>query len=181
MTCLCVFAGAASGTSESYKTNSFTLAQKLTRQGYRFIYGGGSTGLMGAFADGVIDQGGQIEGVIPQFLEDREVGHRGLHKLTVTTTMHERKTAMYDGADGFLILPGGIGTLDETMEVLTWRQLGRLSGPVFAYSPDRFWDPMRQMIQHLEQEGFIHSGGIGSLYWADTTDDVVKHCQAAFV
>ena len=177
MTCLCVFAGAATGNSEIYGQQSAALARELTIAGFDFIYGGGSTGLMGAFADGVIKQGGHIEGVIPKFLEDREVGHRGLSKLTITTTMHERKTAMYEAADGFLILPGGIGTLDETMEVLTWRQLGRLSGPVFAFSPEGFWSPMRMMIDHLGKAGFIHSGGIGALYWCDTLEDVVSNCR----
>ena len=113
---------------------------------------------MGAFASGVISQGGHIHGIIPAFLEDREVAHDGLSQLTITQTMHERKR-LCQPADGFFILPGGLGTLDETMEVLTWRQLGKLSGPLFTYSPNG-WDPNGDLIHHIENEGFAHSQGL---------------------
>ena len=180
MACLCVFAGAAAGNTKTYKDDSFMLGQNLTKAGHKFIYGGGNEGLMGAFANGVIDQKGHITGVIPKFLKDREVAHTGLAQLITTDTMHERKMAMYNAADGFLILPGGLGTLDETMEVLTWRQLGRLSGPVFAFSPNGFWSPMRDMIDHIAAQGFIHSGGIGTVYWHESPEEIVKSCKAAF-
>ena len=101
---------------------------------------------MGSFADGVISQKGHIHGIIPAFLEDREVAHKGVTQLTITDSMHERKTLMYEPADGFLILPGGLGTLDETMEVLTWRQLNKLDGPVFTFSIDGYWEPMRSLL-----------------------------------
>ncbi|MGC6516726.1 MAG: TIGR00730 family Rossman fold protein [Candidatus Puniceispirillaceae bacterium] len=180
MACLCVFAGAASGNSKNYEEQAYQLAASLAQSGYDFIYGGGRTGLMGAFADGVISQGGDIEGVIPAFLQDKEIAHEGVRKMTVTQTMHERKTKMYQPADGFLILPGGLGTLDETMEVLTWRQLGKLSGPVFVFSPKGYWDRMRDLILHIEQEGFAHSGGLGQIYWQHEIADMVSDCNKHF-
>ena len=180
MACLCVFAGAAKGNSDDYSKEAFLLAEALSQAGHKFVYGGGRTGLMGAFADGVIAQGGHIEGIIPEFLEDREVAHQGLAKITITETMHERKEAMYKPADGFLILPGGLGTLDETMEVLTWRQLGKLSGPVFTFSPRGYWEPMKSLISHIEQEGFAHADGFGAMYWQDSIEAIVADCNAHF-
>ena len=180
MACLCIFAGAASGNSSAYVEEAYALGQKLAVSGHRFIYGGGRTGLMGAFADGVIAQGGDIEGVIPEFLSDREVAHEGVSKMTITETMHERKTAMYEPADGFVILPGGLGTLDETMEVLTWRQLGKLTGPVFIFSPRGYWDHMKQLISHIEEEGFAHSKGLGQIYWQSERDALVSDCNRHF-
>ena len=180
MACLCVFAGAANGGSEAYCREAFSLGQALSQAGHHFVYGGGRTGLMGAFADGVIAKNGHIEGIIPEFLEDREVAHQGLAKITITETMHERKEAMYKPADGFLILPGGIGTLDETMEVLTWRQLGKLSGPVFTFSPRGYWAPMKSLIDHITQEGFAHSGGFGTIYWQESVSAIVDDCNAHF-
>ena len=180
MACLCVFAGAADGNHEKYRKEAFSLAEALSQSGHNFVYGGGRTGLMGAFADGVIAQDGHIEGIIPEFLQAREVAHQDITKITVTATMHERKEAMYKPADGFLILPGGLGTLDETMEVLTWRQLGKLSGPVFTFSPRGYWNPMKALISHIEQEGFAHSNGLGEIYWQDSIEAIVSDCNAHF-
>ena len=180
MACLCVFAGAASGTSDAYVTQAYDIGYGLSEAGHSFIHGGGRTGLMGAFADGVIAQGGIIEGVIPAFLEEREVAHHKVSKLTVTQTMHERKTLMYQPADGFLILPGGLGTLDETMEVMTWRQIGKLSGPVFVLSSGGYWDPMRHLLSHIEQEGFAHSKGLGETYWQHDIAPLIQDCQQHF-
>ena len=180
MACLCVFAGAASGKSEGLQEQVHELGHALSQAGHSFIYGGGRTGLMGAFADGVIAQGGYIHGIIPAFLGEREAAHEGLSKLTITQTMHERKTMMYQPADGFLILPGGLGTLDETMEVLTWRQLGKLSGPLFTYSPNGYWDPMKSLIHHIEEEGFAHSDGLGEIFWQHHIEAVVADCNRYF-
>lgn len=180
MACLCVFAGAASGDTKDFTQKAYDLAGALSASGHSFIYGGGQTGLMGAFANGVIAKGGHIEGVIPEFLSDREVAHEGVAKMTVTQTMHERKMLMYKPADGFLILPGGLGTLDETMEVLTWRQLGRLSGPVFTFSPDGFWQPMKDLIDHIEAKGFAHSKGLGQIYWHEDITALSDACNAHF-
>ena len=108
------------------------------------------------------------------------MAHDGLSQLTITKTMHERKTLMYQPADGFLILPGGLGTLDETMEVLTWRQLGKLSGPLFTYSPNGYWDPMKDLIHHIENEGFAHSEGLGEIFWQHDIKDVIEDCNRYF-
>ena len=171
---LCIFAGAAAGKTADIQTTTTSLASSLSKAGFDFIYGGGRTGLMGAFADGAIAAGGYIEGVIPQFLEDIEVAHQGVSKMVVTTTMHERKMLMYEPADGFLILPGGLGTLDETMEVLTWRQLGKLSGPVFIYSPHGYWDPMRELLSHISDEGFVHTSELSDIFWAHDCDEMAN-------
>ena len=177
MGCLCVFAGAATGLSQNYMSQSYQLGEELAKAGHSFIYGGGRTGLMGSFADGVISQKGNIHGIIPAFLEDREVAHKGVTQLTITESMHERKTLMYEPADGFLILPGGLGTLDETMEVLTWRQLNKLDGPVFTFSIDCYWEPMRSLLSHIEAQGFANTGGLDTIYWHDHIDSLVEHCN----
>ena len=177
---LCVFAGAASGNSASFATTSFEIGKALSQAGFSFIYGGGRTGLMGAFADGVIEAGGDIQGVIPQFLEDVEKAHQGVSKMVVTTTMHERKMLMYEPADGFLILPGGLGTLDETMEVLTWRQLGRLNGPVFIYSPNGYWAPMQELLAHITDEGFVHTKEVEDTFWLEDVKAIEKSAKDFF-
>lgn len=177
---LCVFAGAASGNSPSFTATSFEIGKRLSEAGFSFIYGGGRSGLMGAFADGVIKAGGDIQGVIPQFLEDVEVAHQGVSQMVVTTTMHERKMLMYEPADGFLILPGGLGTLDETMEVLTWRQLSRLSGPVFIYSPNSYWAPMKELLAHITDEGFVHTKEVEDTFWLEDVEAVEAKCISFF-
>ena len=139
MGCLCVFAALQLASSQNYMSQSYQLGEELAKAGHSFIYGGGRTGLMGSLQM-VLYLKGHIHGIIPAFLEDREVAHKGVTQLTITESMHERKTLMYEPADGFLILPGGLGTLDETMEVLTWRQLNKLDGPVFTFSIDGYWN-----------------------------------------
>lgn len=171
---ICVFAGAASGTNPDFATTSFEIGKALSACGYSFVYGAGNTGLMGAFADGVLENKGDIKGIIPHFLKDREVAHTGLTEIIATNTMHERKAQMYQDADGFLILPGGLGTLDETMEVLTWRQLDQLAAPVIIYSPDGYWQNMRTLFDDVISGGFAHSNGLGTIDWQDTPAGVVE-------
>ena len=168
MACLCVFAGAASGDTTDFTQKAYELAGALSASGHSFIYGGGQTGLMGAFANGVIAKGGHIEGVIPEFLSDREVAHEGVAKMTVTETMHERKMLMYKPADGFLILPGGLGTLDETMEVLTWRQLGLHSKPLIILNVAGYWDPLLKLAEHFIAEEFADPS-LRDFYTVQTT------------
>lgn len=174
MACFCVFAGAASGPDDSYAKEVEYLAQKLTMQGHEFIYGGGSTGLMGAFADGVIKAEGTITGVIPHFLNDREIGHKEVSRLITTDTMHERKKLMYDAADAFLILPGGLGSLDETMEVLTWRQIGLLQCDMYILNYKSYWQPMADLLDHVVTMGFMHTSQFDYLHWADDAPSMLS-------
>lgn len=170
MACFCVFAGAADGPDASYASEVKKLATHLTKLGHEFIYGGGSTGLMGAFADAVIANNGKITGVIPNFLHEREVGHQHVTRLITTETMHERKQIMYAGADAFLLLPGGLGSLDETMEVLTWRQLGVLHHDFYVLDYQSYWQPMAQLFDHVVASGFMHTSRLDYVHWAKDAD-----------
>ena len=131
MSCLCVFAGASAGSHPSYSKSTSILARRLGACGYRFVYGGGRSGLMGTFASGAMSSGGHVTGIIPEFLQSSEIGHQYIQSLQIVSTMHERKARMYEMADGIVILPGGLGTLDELMEVLAWNQLGLMNKPLF--------------------------------------------------
>ena len=166
MACFCVFAGAASGTHPNFETEVRELATALSAQGHSFIYGGGATGLMGSFSDAVIDANGQITGVIPHFLDEKEVGNTRLTTLIQTETMHERKAEMYAQADGFILLPGGLGSMDETMEVLTWLQLGLLKAPFYILNVNEYWQPLQTLFDHIIKNGFMHTRPLDYLCWA---------------
>ena len=127
---VCVFTGAASGIDTLYKDAAYQMGEMLASRGLGVVYGGGKMGLMGAVADGVLAANGKVTGIIPKFLDSVEVGHKGITDLHIIDSMHERKAMMYDAADAFIIFPGGLGTLDETMEIITWRQLGLHQKPI---------------------------------------------------
>ena len=127
---ICVFAGAAPGRDPSYIKAAYELGRLVAGHGMGLVYGGGSDGLMGQVASGAIDAGGHVTGIIPKFLDKVEIGHAGVTKLHVIDTMHQRKEMMYAESDAFVVLPGGLGTLDETMEITTWRQLDLHKKPV---------------------------------------------------
>jgi uncharacterized protein (TIGR00730 family) len=152
---ICVYAGSAAGANDAYVRAATGLAGALARRGAGVVYGGGSVGLMGALADEALAAGGEVVGVIPRFLEDREVGHRGLTELHVTETMHERKMLMADLADGFVVLPGGIGTLEELVEMLSWSQLGLHRKPIGLLDADGFWRPLIDLLDHMTSERFV--------------------------
>ena len=164
MSCLCVFAGASGGTHSSYSESTSILANRLGACGYRFVYGGGSSGLMGSFASAALSSGGHVTGIIPEFLQSRELSHLNIQSLQIVSSMHERKTRMYEMADGIIILPGGLGTLDELMEVLAWNQLGLSNTPLFFLDTNRYWQPLFSLLTHADNEGFIHSQKISTLH-----------------
>lgn len=137
-------------------------------EGGTLIYGGGRVGLMGLTADATLEAGGKVVGVIPSFLQHLEVGHAGLDELIVTDSMHERKRIMYERADAFVILPGGLGTLDETMEVLTWSQLKLSDKPVVIVDVNGFWQPLLALLEHTIDAGFTREENRG-LYKVVTT------------
>ncbi len=169
---ICVFTGAAAGILPTYQEAAFQLGQVIAARGFGLVYGGGRRGLMGAIADGVIASDGHVTGIIPKFLENIEIGHRGVSDLHVIDTMHERKAMMYDLSDAFIIMPGGLGTLDEAMEIITWRQLGLHKKPIIIANLNGYWDPMLHMFQNIIDQGFMHHGHSGHFEQADSLDEI---------
>ena len=155
MKSICVFLGSSTGKHQAYMDATAALGRELAKRGITCIYGGSCTGLMNQLAESVLEAGGEIVGVTVQALKDKEEFHKGLTRLHVVPTMHERKTLMIDLADGFVILPGGIGTYDEFFEVYTLRQLGFHSKPCGLLDVNGFFDPLKQMLGKAEQEGFM--------------------------
>jgi uncharacterized protein (TIGR00730 family) len=152
---VCVYAGSAAGANPAYADVSRTIIGELVGRGAGVVYGGGSLGLMGVLADAAVDAGGEVIGVIPRFLDEREVGHHGVTDLRVVETMHERKMLMADLADAFLVLPGGIGTLEEVIEMLSWSQLGLHRKPIGLLDVDGFWAPLVGLLDHMTSEKFV--------------------------
>jgi hypothetical protein len=152
---VCVYAGSAAGAHPAYDQAARDLAAVLVRRGAGVIYGGGSVGLMGALADATLEADGEVIGVIPRFLQEREVGHNGLTELHVVETMHERKMLMADLADAFVVLPGGIGTLEEIVEMLSWSQLGLHRKPIGLLDTGGFWAPLVDLLDHMTAERFV--------------------------
>ena len=145
----------------------------LAENGMRLVYGGGSVGLMGALADSVLDHGGSVTGVIPDFLVNREHLLVRVQERIITRDMHERKRVMFERADAFVALPGGIGTLEELVEQLTWAQLGRHKKPILILNIDRFWDPLCVLIDHMRKLEFIRAGLSFNLLVVGTVEQVL--------
>jgi uncharacterized protein (TIGR00730 family) len=157
MQALCVFCGSNRGSNSVYAEAARQLGNALASRGLRLVYGGGHVGLMGIVADAVLAAGGKVIGVINRALVAKELAHNGLTELHVVETMHQRKALMADLSDGFIALPGGYGTLDETFEILTWAQLGMHTKPIGMLNIAGFFDPLLSWIQHAVTEGFIRS------------------------
>jgi uncharacterized protein (TIGR00730 family) len=155
---LCVYCGSGPGYNPAYMKAARELGQAMARSNVGLIYGGGGTGLMGEAARGTLSAGGHVTGIIPEFLVQRERMLDGVNELIVTRTMHERKTAMFERATGFVGLPGGLGTLEELAEVLTWAQLGQHAKPVILCNIEGYWDPLLVLIDHMRKEAFIRQG-----------------------
>lgn len=160
---ICVFAGSNEGTRPEYAQAAHSLGQELARRGLGLVYGGASVGLMGIVADSVLAGGGEVIGVIPHTLFQREVGHTRLTELREVGSMHERKAMMADLADGFIALPGGFGTFDELFEIVTWAQLGLHRKPIGLVNSASYFDPILQLLQHAAAEGFLHASKIDLL------------------
>ncbi|CUW46014.1 MULTISPECIES: TIGR00730 family Rossman fold protein [Novacetimonas] len=149
-----VFCGSRFGVRPEFRDAATQLGACLGQAGIRLVYGGGHVGLMGAVADAAITSGGRVTGIIPAFLHDREVMHEGVTDLTVTTSMHERKALMFSKSDAFVVMPGGLGTFDETIEIMTWRQLRQHDKPIFIVNIARWADPLLAMIEATIKSGF---------------------------
>jgi uncharacterized protein (TIGR00730 family) len=152
---ICVFCGSSSGRRPEYRAAAEELGRELARRKIGLVYGGGNVGLMGALADAVLSVGGEVTGIIPEHLVAKEAGHNGLTRLHVVRSMHERKALMADLSDAFIALPGGLGTLEEFCEVLTWSQLGLHSKPCGILNVAGFYSPLLAVFDHLVEERFV--------------------------
>ena len=155
---VCVYCGSGTGRNPAYVKAANTLGQALGARGVRLVYGGGSLGLMGEVARATLSAGGQVTGIIPQFLSSKERMLRDVDELVVTENMHERKMLMFERSDAFVALPGGIGTLEELVEQLTWSQLGRHTKPIVVANIEGFWTPFLSLLQHMKADTFIRAG-----------------------
>ncbi len=168
-----VYCGSSSGFHGDYVRDASSLGEELGRRGITLVYGGGKVGLMGAVADGVLSVGGHVVGVITTHLHELELGHNGIGQLDVSPTMHHRKLAMADGADGFIALPGGFGTFDELCEVLTWTQLGLHQKPVALLNTRDYWSPFLAMADRAVEEGFLRPAHRELLQVASTPAEAI--------
>lgn len=155
MNSLCVYCGSSTGKSSTYARAAHRLAKVLVQSHISLVYGGGNIGLMGIIADEVMRLGGEVIGVIPKALMEKEVGHHGLTQLLIVKDMHERKATMANLSDGFIAMPGGIGTLEELFEVFTWSQLGFHDKPIGLLNVDEFYGGLIKFIEHVVGEGFL--------------------------
>ena len=155
---VCVFCGSGPGLDPAYVEAARAFGQDLARRGVGLVYGGGSLGLMGETARAVLAHGGRVLGVIPSFLEQRERALKDVQEMIVTKDMHERKRIMFERSDAFVALPGGLGTLEELVEQLTWSQLGRHVKPIVLADIKGFWQPLLRLVSHMKSEAFIRPG-----------------------
>lgn len=179
LTSLCVYCGSSNGNDPSMMVEADRFGHMMARAGVRLVYGGGGVGLMGAVARAVLAGGGQVTGVIPQFLTEIEVQFNEVSELIVTDSMHARKQLMFERAEAFVALPGGIGTVEETIEMLTWAQLGRHSQPIVIANLNGFWDPMIELLDHIIKAGFARSN-IRRIYSVvDKVEDILPRIEAS--
>lgn len=155
---VCVYCGSGLGLNPAYKEAAQTLGAAMAHNDIGLVYGGGSLGLMGEVARATLENGGRVTGIIPQFLVEKEAMLRDVDEVIVTENMHQRKQLMFDRSDAFVALPGGIGTLEELVEQLTWVQLGRHTKPVVVANIDDFWTPFLSLLTHMKTDTFIRPG-----------------------
>jgi uncharacterized protein (TIGR00730 family) len=176
---VCVYCGSGPGTNPRFTESAVTLGRIFAENGIRLVYGGGSLGLMGAIAGSVLDHGGMVTGIIPDFLTARENALSRVQEMVVTPDMHERKRLMFERSDAFVALPGGIGTLEELVEQLTWQQLGRHSRPVLLANIDGFWEPLLALMAHMRSTQFIRAGMAVEVLKAERVEDILPRLRAA--
>jgi len=171
---ICVFCGSSPGSRRDYADAARTLAAALVRDGITLVYGGGRVGLMGVVADEVLRLGGQVIGVIPRPLFEREVGHRSLTELRVVETMHQRKAMMADLSDGFIALPGGLGTIEEIFEIWTWSQLGMHAKPIGFLDVAGYYAPLMAFLDHAVGESFIRGEMRGAAIVEESAEALLR-------
>lgn len=171
---ICVYCGSNPGNNPAYRAAAYELGAFLAAAGHGLVYGGGHVGLMGAVADGALSKGGEVIGVIPKSLMDKELGHGGVTELRVVGSMHERKQMMVDLSDGFIALPGGFGTLDELFETLTWLQLSFHDKPVGLLNVGGFFDGLIDFIGHMSENGFLKPEHAASVLVQSTPGGILE-------
>lgn len=178
---VCVYCGSGKGRDPAYAVAARQLGKSLAQSDIGLVYGGGSLGLMGEVARATLKHGGRVTGIIPSFLSNRERMLKAVTELVVTEDMHQRKMEMFKRADAFVALPGGIGTLEELVEQLTWSQLGRHKKPIVLVDIAGFWKPFLAMVEHMSEQNFIRPGLEVSFIVADKAQDVLPKAIAAAV
>jgi|SRR5882757_4607385 len=177
---ICVYCASGPGKNPVFVEAAKSFGRVLAEHGIRLVYGGGAVGLMGAVAESVLDHGGNVTGIIPEFLVDREHMLARVQERVITRDMHERKREMFERADAFVALPGGIGTLEELVEQMTWAQLGRHKKPILILNTDKFWDPLCALLDHMESLAFIRPGLSVKYLVADRVEEILpKLVEAA--
>jgi len=176
---VCVYCGSAPGNNPRFIEAAVTLGKSFAENNVRLVYGGGSVGLMGAVAKSTLDHGGSVTGIIPEFLRARENALTSVQEMIVTPDMHERKRLMFERSDAFVALPGGIGTLEELVEQLTWQQLGRHSKPILIADIDGFWEPLLALLTHMRATQFIRPTLSIDILKAERVEDILPRLRAA--
>jgi uncharacterized protein (TIGR00730 family) len=176
---ICVYCGSGPGNNPKFAKAATAFGKILATSNIGLVYGGGTIGLMGAISESVIAHGGQVIGVIPDFLAAREIAKRDATELVITDDMHERKRIMFDRSDAFVALPGGLGTLEELTEQLTWAQLGRHKKPILLANIDNFWEPLLALISHMRELAFVREGLEVDLLTADRVEDILPRLRKA--
>src|SRR5213078_4718766 len=176
---VCVYCGSGAGSSPRFVEAALALGKIFAENDIRLVYGGGSVGLMGAIAKSTLDHGGLVTGIIPDFLRSRENMLSRVQEMIVTPDMHERKRLMFERSDAFVALPGGIGTLEELVEQLTWKQLGRHSKPVLLANIDGFWEPLLALLAHMRSTQFIRPTLDVDVLKAERVEEILPRLRAA--
>jgi len=176
---VCVYCGSGPGTNPRFAEAAQALGKIFAENHIRLVYGGGSVGLMGAIAKSALDHGGAVTGIIPDFLRARENALTRVQEMIVTPDMHERKRLMFERSDAFVALPGGVGTLEELVEMLTWQQLGRHAKPILLANIDGFWEPLLALLAHMRSAQFIRPNLEVDIIKAERVEDIVPRLRAA--
>ncbi len=176
---ICVYCGSGTGTNPAFVQAARNFGKILAENRIGLVFGGGSIGMMGEIAQSVLKHGGEVNGIIPEFLVEREHALRTAHGLTITPDMHERKRKMFEMADAFVALPGGVGTLEEIVEQMTWAQLGRHKKPILLANIEGFWEPLCALLDHMKALEFIRGDLNFDLLVADKVVDILPMLQQA--
>src|SRR5438105_12632714 len=176
---VCVYCGSGAGSSPRFVEAALALGKSFAENNIRLVYGGGSVGLMGAIAKSAVEHGGSVTGIIPDFLRARENALTRVQEMIVTPDMHERKKLMFERSDAFVALPGGVGTLEELVEMMTWQQLGRHAKPILLANIDGFWEPLMALLAHMRATQFIRASLSIDILKAERVEDILPRLRAA--
>lgn len=178
MKSICVFCGSSMGFHPIYKKAAHDLGKYIAQENLNLVYGGGSVGLMGVLAEAVLVHGGHVIGIIPRFLYEKEVGHDGISELIIVDSMHERKQKMAELSQGFIAMPGGIGTMEELFEIFTWSQLALIKKPVALLNTNNFYAEIIEFLNKMVKEGFLHETTANSLLVSQNTHELIEKMKA---